>query len=109
MSRQIGPAKYKNAFRKELFESQEGMCYWCGTPMSLTNRHQNGQPASDFGTFEHLIPAKDGGEMNHANIVLAHRKCNYQRNRYDQEHDNIIAELDKRYANRRFNKTSSNT
>ena len=86
MSNGIGP--YKNKFREVLFKQQEGLCFHCNQPMSLTNRKRNGQPARDFATFEHLKRRQQGGKVDSTNIVLMHYKCNRKKNREFQAEPN---------------------
>lgn len=61
--------------RVRLFIRQFGLCYWCGSPMSLQRKHAKGN-ASIYCTFEHLIPRRDGGRWRMDNLVGAHGKCN---------------------------------
>ena len=82
MSSGIGP--YKNKFRMQLFEKQNGNCYYCNKLMSF-NRKQRGTPSKDFATFEHLKRKSEGGKVNSLNIVLVHYKCNLRKNSIDQK------------------------
>lgn len=76
-------SQQKAEFRLALFLIQQGRCAYCGGDMSFTRR-KNGMPARDFATFEHVERREDGGKLDHQNIVLAHTKCNRQKNIEDQ-------------------------
>ena len=78
----LGPARWR--LRKYLFKQQNGLCYYCGGEMSLTARRKDGSPAQIFATFEHLIRREDGGTNSAENLVLAHGRCNWKKNREDQ-------------------------
>ena len=81
MGRSQGP--YKGKWRAHLFKEQDGLCWHCGERMNLLRR-KGGQPSRLFATFEHLINAVDGGQVDGNNIVLAHAKCNNIRNNEEQ-------------------------
>lgn len=64
-----------NKKRKELFQNQKGLCFFCHKHMQINhNSHR------DYATFEHLKRKEDGGGgIEENNIVLTHRKCNRRR------------------------------
>lgn len=72
----------REAFRRELFERQGGLCHLCGKPMTLQRRtgKRAGAGGSTFASFDHLIPKANGGRNYRTNFRLAHRKCNSARN-----------------------------
>jgi 5-methylcytosine-specific restriction endonuclease McrA len=71
---------YRRRWREHLFKKQEGLCFYCKKPMSLTARTKKGGPARNFATFEHLQRLVDGGKTNSHNVVLACRICNHKAN-----------------------------
>jgi hypothetical protein len=81
---------YKKRWREYLFKKQEGLCFYCKKPMSLTARRKTGQPARNFATFEHLQRIADGGKTNSHNVVLAHSICNQIENTRAQRRDNTF-------------------
>ena len=80
----VGLAAARRRLRSYLFNQQDGLCYYCGKKMSLTNRRPDGNPAGDFATFEHIKRRADGGTNSAGNVVLAHARCNLRKNREDQ-------------------------
>lgn len=70
----------KEAFRKMLWWRQSGLCFYCHEPMEFPE-DKNLQPRRRTATFEHLIRKADGGIMSDDNIVLAHSRCNWKRDR----------------------------
>ena len=80
--------------REQLFQKQEGRCYWCGEEMEMSQFRitERGRikhnPA--FATFEHLVPKSKGGRRGN-NIVLAHGICNLRRPQKKWPHDPIYS------------------
>ncbi len=67
----------REALRRQLFESQDGLCHLCGKPMTLKRNGTSTSPS--FATFDHIEPKSNGGRSHHTNLALAHRKCNNSR------------------------------
>lgn len=63
--------------RREKYALQNGCCHWCGFEMSMAARP--GLPVPTYATFEHLVPAKDGGTGRQENLKLACWLCNQLR------------------------------
>lgn len=62
--------------RRQAFNLQNGLCFWCGEPMAL------GVPQSDplcCTADHHPIPRHQGGRTRPGNIVAAHGLCNETR------------------------------
>lgn len=62
--------------KARLFETQSGLCYYCGIKMSMDN-----YPNSNFATIEHLYCRGDIRRLcqKKLGIVLACKKCNCER------------------------------
>lgn len=60
--------------RLRLWNAQDGKCHLCGKPM-LPEVSQHPHSA----TFDHLVPASQGGTRATSNLKLAHRHCNHAR------------------------------
>jgi 5-methylcytosine-specific restriction endonuclease McrA len=66
--------------RRELFARQGGLCYLCGSAMSITvDWRRDGWGM--LATFDHLKPMADGGASDRSNLKLAHHSCNSTRGR----------------------------
>lgn len=50
------------------FQSQKGLCWWCGLPLDPNNYH-----------VDHRIPLAKGGSNDARNICIAHPKCNQEK------------------------------
>jgi hypothetical protein len=69
------------------FQEQSGRCYYCGSPMWLSNADEyaakhaiSRSAAARFQcTAEHLVARCDGGKNNKSNIVAACIFCNTNR------------------------------
>ncbi|MFY2764307.1 HNH endonuclease [Arenimonas sp. MALMAid1274] len=76
-----------NRLRADAFANQKGRCYYCGSPMWLTDPDAfrtrfgctRGQLPALQATAEHLVAVCDGGKTTAANIVAAHQLCNRRR------------------------------
>lgn len=79
--------------RLELFEKQEGKCFWCTRQMQMNTLRQTplGRWKDNplFASFEHLIPKSHGGGSGLRNIVLAHADCNGKREILRWPHDPV--------------------
>lgn len=65
--------KRKNKIPQDIVElllAQEGLCFYCGDPLPLTNHIYHLAITRD-----HVCP-KDNGGTRSRNIVLCHRMCN---------------------------------
>lgn len=62
------------------FKRQNGRCYLCGEPMSLSNDLKDRRRA----TADHVIPKSKGGAIE-GNIKAAHEICNTRRGSMDPE------------------------
>lgn len=59
----------------QLMERDDYKCHICGNKVEL-----------EHASRDHLIPRSRGGTNHHANIALAHKKCNKdKRNKIDPE------------------------
>jgi hypothetical protein len=63
---QQAPAQYVSRRRREIFESSEGRCHYCATPLNLTGKWH----------VEHQLPRALGGGDNSLNLVAACVRCN---------------------------------
>lgn len=77
----------KNRRRRiELFNKQQGLCYWCRRPMHLVRKPGGGRCSSDTCTLDHVydkwnpMRTPDGGYEN----VAACFKCNVERSTINQ-------------------------
>jgi len=57
-----------------LWERDNGICWLCGTYVSICSRDKYLRPTAD-----HVLRKKDGGRADMANLRLAHQKCNSDR------------------------------
>ena len=48
-------------------------CFWCGEGMLL---FCDNEMVEEIATIEHLVPIRDGGPDNNANLRLVHKRCN---------------------------------
>lgn len=82
--------------RKDLFEKQEGKCFWCTLIMDMNPLRQTEsgrwKENQAFASFEHLIPKSHGGSNRASNIVLAHLACNNKRHIRRWPHDPVYGE-----------------
>jgi 5-methylcytosine-specific restriction endonuclease McrA len=70
----------REGMRKKLYNDQKGMCHLCGLPMTIHRRDGVKNIPPSFATFDHIIPASEGGIAHISNLRLAHRRCNNGRN-----------------------------
>jgi len=61
--------------RRQLWEEQNGCCWWCGKEIDLYLDPNHPLAA----TIDHLIPVSVGGKDVLSNLVVAHRVCNEAR------------------------------
>lgn len=84
-------------FRKELFKTQEGKCFWCSGTMELNPLYQTclGKVKHNprYASFEHLIPKSLGGLLGRVNKVLTHAQCNHDRAKKRWPHDPIYGKI----------------
>jgi len=66
--RQQFSKKHKERLRRE----HGGYCFYCGHLMDFNGTSEEGLTV----TVEHLLSLAHGGTNSHANIVLAHERCN---------------------------------
>lgn len=57
--------------RASLLRLQEGLCFYCGTPMITT-----GSDPSRMDTIDEVMPRSRGGRCDRDNQVLACKGCN---------------------------------
>lgn len=57
------------------FIEQHGLCWLCGTAMTFKYERNERLCA----TFDHVIPAKDGGTWAPENLLLGHQDCTRRR------------------------------
>ena len=57
---------------RQLFDQQDGRCWFCTDPMTYRARGHKPNGASK----EHLLPKSLGGRGTKANLVAACRRCN---------------------------------
>jgi 5-methylcytosine-specific restriction endonuclease McrA len=69
----------RERLRAQLFSKQGGLCHLCGKPMKLERNRGKGV-GRWFATFDHVVPASEGGTSYYKNLKLAHRICNNARN-----------------------------
>lgn len=69
----------RERLRVQLFEKQAGLCHLCGEPMTM-QRKRGTVVGKNFATFDHVVPASEGGTAYYLNLKLAHRACNNARN-----------------------------
>jgi len=67
--------KLLRKLRKDAFNDQRGLCFWCG--IQMLEELANGHPQSV--TADHLIPLYLGGKTVRGNIVAACHQCNNRR------------------------------
>lgn len=72
-------AEYKRRKIIRLYEQQEGLCFYCKSPMALEPRPADGKVASNLATIEHLTPRSRGGTLRDSNTVAACYQCNNDR------------------------------
>ena len=68
-----GRKKLRQALRKRDGDN----CHYCGEPMIFPETAWRG---SSLATIEHLTPRAKGGTDDMDNLVLAHLRCNQDRN-----------------------------
>lgn len=74
--------KHPPELKERLVKEQDGLCHWCSRPFGqVPDDEEDRRPAAWLPTFEHLIRFKDGGVDGPPNLVVAHRKCNEDRNK----------------------------
>lgn len=66
--------------KHRLFWEQNGLCYWCKTPMELTFHHARHHRLS-HATLEHLDDrfSDERGQNSGRRVVLACLRCNHTR------------------------------
>lgn len=92
----LGNKKRRRLLR--MWESQDGLCYWCRRPCVLVFRKQNPSPKcwpeslqryhDCEATVEHLrsrLRADRGKNRGEETWVMSCRKCNNERGRQEQE------------------------
>jgi 5-methylcytosine-specific restriction endonuclease McrA len=60
-----------------LFDRDRGICQICRKPVIWDDERRPYRPSGD-----HIVPLSAGGKHELANMQLAHRRCNYQRNKH---------------------------
>lgn len=78
---------YRRYLKQQIFEAQNGICYWCKKPMSpddriLLRKNKLGDEYTlgpRYPTLDHIIPSCDGGTNGRENLVLACHSCNLRR------------------------------
>ena len=77
---------YRQRRRKRLAEDQDNLCFFCDEPLLFypddTSDGNHPLVASD----DHFIARAAGGRGTMANLVIAHRQCNSERNHSAKEH-----------------------
>ncbi|WP_171494258.1 restriction endonuclease [Acinetobacter sp. TUM15071] len=71
------------------YESQRGLCYYCGQPMwtsqpeNFCNKYRISLKSAKFlkCTAEHVFAQQDGGSNQRVNIVAAYLHCNKTRHK----------------------------
>lgn len=73
----VRPFKKSDSPRKteRIFAKTGGKCHWCGVPLQSTD------PGPDFFHVDHVLPIRDGGTHDEANLVAACAACNHRRSR----------------------------
>jgi 5-methylcytosine-specific restriction endonuclease McrA len=88
-----GKARRDRRLRQELFEKQNGLCFWCKEIMEMNHFrvtvYGRTKENPSFASFEHLLPKSHGGLSGRINIVLAHVACNNARHRRRWPHDPV--------------------
>lgn len=90
-----GKSRRERRRRQELFDAQQGCCYWCGGKMQMNPLRPSNGPSGKlksneaYATFEHLIPKSKNGSRGFDNIVLAHAACNHKRAKLKWAHDPV--------------------
>jgi 5-methylcytosine-specific restriction endonuclease McrA len=72
-------AKQRRAYRARFYEAQGGLCVWCKQPLT----------GPEDGELDRIIPGKEGGRYNLANLVLACCSCN-QEHGHDVRHGRAV-------------------
>lgn len=82
-----------------LYLAQRGRCFHCLGPMLLSAaaRKITTGKYNDGWTRDHIIPRSKGGVRAHANVALAHMKCNGTRGNTDPTPE-MIERQQKLYA-----------
>ena len=77
------PGRLTTSQRREavaiLWDRQNGRCIWCEREMARGERGKE-LPGPHIATIEHMTPVAEGGTGEVANLALACRRCNEQRN-----------------------------
>lgn len=58
--------------RNQAFHTQNGLCFWCETPMVI----DAGGNKPNGLSGDHIIPRSHKGKTEHGNVVAACRYCN---------------------------------
>ncbi len=68
----------RKQLRQQLWELQEGKCYWCDHSVTLPDEETGhvGYSSGLMATFDHVIPRCKGGSNDPKNIVIACHICN---------------------------------
>jgi 5-methylcytosine-specific restriction endonuclease McrA len=67
--------------RAQLFEKQNGLCFYCGRPMTKVKHKGDGNPKNSSLTLEHIIPLEDGGTNRLENLAASCYDCNNKKHR----------------------------
>ena len=61
-------SKQKRALKERLFERDGERCCYCKRKLKF-----------QYATLEHVVPLSQGGSWNISNLLLACRRCNFNR------------------------------
>lgn len=94
------------SLRRQAFNRQRGLCYYCEVRMWLNSPEELGLPECSAAsrrlqcTAEHLVSRSDGGRDSATNIVAACAHCNQTRHRQKRppEPPQYLAEVRGRVA-----------
>lgn len=86
---------------KNLYDEQDGKCYWCGEEMNLwfeTDRKIFHKVFYRTATIEHLLPRSQGGTLHKSNIACACSDCNSKRATISHNQFKWVASKPERYV-----------
>jgi hypothetical protein len=78
------PARRRPNIRRNIFLRDEGRCWICGESVLFDPSEM---------TFDHVVPHSEGGATSIANLKLAHRKCNNERELLEREAQDALRPL----------------
>lgn len=78
---ELSKSKDRRKMRVLLRERDGDDCHWCGERMRFSEGEPMVNSDQNFASIEHLVERRRGGSNDPSNLVLAHHRCNRQRDR----------------------------